>query len=98
MRTPQEVKEAAKGYLEEHGAKLRHVGNYNGYEVYEVCYPVDILTGFPIVFLYKEGVPVVEHYHYKDGVRVFEILDTATKNARERRKARKTSGGPDTIG
>ena len=55
MRTPQVVKDEAKSFLEE-GAKLYHIGEYNGYEVYQVGFPPDECTGI------LQGVSwVIEH-------------------------------------
>ena len=89
MRTPQVVKEEAKYFLDE-GAKLYHIGEFNGYEVYQVGFPPDECTGYPIVFLYKEGEPVLELQYEAEmffGVSVLEILRVAAKNTRARRKA-----------
>ena len=89
MRAPQVVKDEAKFFLDG-GAKLHHIGEYNGYEVFQVGFPPDECTGYPIVFLYKEGEPVLEiQYEAKMffGVSVFEILRVAAKNTRARRKA-----------
>ena len=83
MRTLQAVKDEAQFFLEE-GAKLYHIGEYNGYEVYEVGFPDGIPTGYPIIYLYKEGKPVFEFQYEVD---VFEIMRIAAKNTRERRKA-----------
>lgn len=89
MRTPQVVKDEAKFFLDG-GAKLYHIGEYSGYDVYQVGFPPDECTGYPIVFLYKEGEPVLELQYDAEmlfGVSVFEIMRIAAKNTRERRKA-----------
>ena len=89
MRTPQAVNDEARFFLEE-GAKLYHSGEYNGYEVYEVGFPDGMPTGYPIIYLYKEGEPVLELQYEAEqffGEDVFEIMRKAKKNARERRKA-----------
>ena len=89
MRTPQAVKDAAKFFLEE-GDKLFHIGDYNGYEVYQVVFPEGECTGYPIIFMYKEDEPVLELQYEAEmffGVSVFEIMRIAAKNTRERRKA-----------
>jgi len=89
MRAPQAVKDDAKFFLDE-GAKLYHIGEYEGYEVYGIRYAEEMETGYPIVFLYKEGEPVMELQYEAEqffGVSVFEIRRVAAKNARERRKA-----------
>lgn len=60
MRTPQAVKEAAKFLTDDCATKYRHVGQYNGYEVYTIDFLEDVTIGFPWVFLYKEVEDVIE--------------------------------------
>ena len=91
MRTPQAVKDAAEYFLSG-GWKLVHVGEFKGYEVYDLCANEIVNIGYPIIYLYKEGEPVLEIQDNGEillGVSVFDILHTAQKkkNTRERRKA-----------
>ncbi len=89
MRTPQAVKDAAKFFLED-GAKLSYIGAFNGYEVYLVCPPEDMVTGLPIIYLYKEGEPVLSFQGYVgmfDNMDVFDVIRIAERDTRERRKA-----------
>lgn len=89
MRTPQAVKDAAKFFLSEKW-KLVHIGEYEGYEVYDLCANEIVNIGYPIVYLYKEGEPVLEIQYNGEilfGVSVFEIRRAAAKNTRDRRKA-----------
>lgn len=72
------------------GAKLSHVGEYNGYEVFVVCFPEDMVTGLPIIYLYKEGEPVLEFQGCVgmfDNTDVLDVMRIAERNTRERRKA-----------
>ena len=84
MKTPQAVKDAAKFLTEDCATKYRHVGQYNGYEVYTIDFLEEVTIGFPWVFLYKEGEDVIE---LNDIDYVFDIIRTAERNTRERRKA-----------
>ena len=90
MRIPEVVKSEARGFIEDYDAKLKHIGEYKGYEVYFICFPEDMLTGYPIIFMYKEGEPVWELQYEAEqffGDDVFEIMRIAAKNTRDRRKA-----------
>lgn len=84
MRTPQAVKDAAKFLTDDCATKYRHLGQYNGYEVYTIDFLEDITIGFPWVFLYKEGEDVIE---LNDIDLVFDIIKAAERNTRERRRA-----------
>ena len=39
MRIPEVVKSEAKSFNEDYDVKLKHIGEYNGYEVFVVCSP-----------------------------------------------------------
>lgn len=84
MRTPQAVKDAASFLTDDCSTKYRHVGQYNGYEVYTIHFLEDVIIGFPWVFLYKEGEDVIE---LNDIDIVFDIIKSAERNTRERRRA-----------
>ena len=83
MRTPQAVKDAAKDLAEEYQTKYWHIGPYKGYEVYTLRFLEPVYIGLPEIYLYKEGKKVKTMC----GEEVFEIMDEAAKNTRERRKA-----------
>lgn len=84
MRTPQAVKDAAKFLTDDCDTKYRHVGQYNGYEVYTIDFLEDVTIGFPWVFLYREGEDVIE---LNDVDLVFDIIKSAERTTRERRRA-----------
>ena len=85
MRTPQEVKDAAKELADMYPTKYWHIGQYNGYEVYTLRFLEPVIIGLPEVYLYKEGEEVITVF----GDNVFEIMDEAARSTRERRKAAK---------
>lgn len=89
MKTPLAIKEEAKEWRE-YGARVHHIGNYKGYEVYAVLFPEGMLTGYPIILMYKEEEPVLELQYEAErffGDDVFEIKRIAAKQMRDRRKA-----------
>lgn len=89
MKRPQAIKDEAKEWLE-YGARVHHIGEYKEYEVYAVHFPEGMVTGYPIILMYKEGEPVLELQYEAEqffGDSVFEIRRIAAKNARDRQKA-----------
>ena len=89
MKRPQAIKDEAKEWLE-YGARVHHIGKYKGYEVYSVDFPDGMITGYPIILLYKEGEPVLELQYEAErffGDSVFDIMRIAAKNTRDRQKA-----------
>jgi len=90
MRTPQEVKDAAKELTDMFPTKYWHIGQYNGYEVYTLRFLEPVLIGLPEIYLYKEGEKVKTVF----GEQVFEIMDAAARFTRERRKAARNSKTP----
>ena len=56
MKTiPNEVALAAKDLIADYGPRLEYLGQYGKSEAYEFAFPEDVVTGFPFVFLYKDG-------------------------------------------
>lgn len=91
MKRPQAIKGAAKKWRE-YDARVLHFGEYKGYEVYDVCFPEGMLTGYPIILMYKEGEPVLELQYVAEqffGDSVFDIRRIAAKNTRAKRMADK---------
>lgn len=84
MRTPQSVKNAAKFLTDDYDTKYCHLGQYNGYEVYTLEFLEFVCIGYPWVFLYKDGEDVIS---INEPPFVFDIMDEARRNTRERRKA-----------
>lgn len=60
METPKEVIELAGDLVEEYGDKFRHLGQKDGYEVFQFVFPDDEKTGYPIIYAFKEGDTVLE--------------------------------------
>ena len=83
MRTPQAVKDAAKELTEMYETKFVHLGQYKGYEVYTLHFLESVCIGLPEAYLYKEGERVKTVW----GEEVFQIMDEAVRNTKERRKA-----------
>ena len=83
MRTPQAVKDAAKSLTDRFATKYSHLGQYNGYEVYTLCFLEVVSIGLPEIYLYKEGEEVIT----LNGYEVFDIMHEAIKGTRARRKA-----------
>ena len=55
METPKEVKVAAASLIEQYGDSFEHLGKYRGRDVWEYCFPEDVITGYPVLFLFKRG-------------------------------------------
>lgn len=57
MATPKAIIKAASGYLKDYPkAKLVHLGKYTGAEAFYVKMPDNVKTGYPPVFLFKDGI------------------------------------------
>lgn len=54
-KIPQIVKNAAKDLIEIYGDKFDYLGKYEGADAYAFSFPEDSCTGFPIVYLVKDG-------------------------------------------
>ena len=52
---PQIVKNAAKDLIDMYGDKFEDLGKYEGSDAYAFHFPDDVDTGFPFVFIYKNG-------------------------------------------
>ena len=60
MEIPVEVLKAAKGLVDEFGQSFDHLGERDGVTYYAFAFPDRIVTGYPIVFAYRDGKPVEE--------------------------------------
>ncbi|MBO5974885.1 MAG: hypothetical protein J6P95_04145 [Paludibacteraceae bacterium] len=49
------VKNTAKDLIEMYGDKIDYLGKYEGADVYSFHFPNDVDTGFPFVFICKNG-------------------------------------------
>lgn len=52
---PQIVKDAASDLIEEYGDNFDYLGKYEGADVYVYHFSEEVTTGFPPVYLYKDG-------------------------------------------
>lgn len=55
MEVPKEVLKAAAGLVEMYGAKFSVLGEKDGRTVYQFDFPEDSYTGYPFVYLFREG-------------------------------------------
>lgn len=54
MIVPKEVSAAAASVIAKYGANFKLLGEFEGSEVYRYCFPKDMRTGFPFLYLYKD--------------------------------------------
>lgn len=54
-KVPQIVKDAAKDLIEIYGDKFDYLGKFEGADAYAFSFPEDSCTGFPFVYLVKNG-------------------------------------------
>lgn len=55
-KTPQTIVNAAKSLIEIYGENFSYLGRYDGADAYVYEFPKDSSTGYPFVYLLKEGV------------------------------------------
>lgn len=55
VKIPQIVKDAAKDLIKIYGDKVDYLGKYEGADAYVFSFPEDSCTGFPFVYLVKDG-------------------------------------------
>lgn len=55
MEVPAPVLAAAAGLVEMYGPQFELLGQTDGADVYMFCFPDDEVTGFPFVYLLKDG-------------------------------------------
>lgn len=70
MKIPEQILHAAQELTARYGNQLVFRGCYNDYSVYQFCFPNDLDTGFPILYLFdgKEVTTI-------QGSDVFNILN-----------------------
>jgi len=69
---PDIVKEKAKYLIEECGVTIEYLGKYQGGDAYCTVFPNDDETGFPSVFLLKNGeVACIEGYDALEIISLF---------------------------
>ena len=56
VKVPQIVKNAAKDLIEIYGDKFEYLGKYEGADAYVYQFPDGVCTGFPFVYLVKDGM------------------------------------------
>lgn len=78
MNIPEQVKNEARGLIEQYGESFEYLGDYEGQEAYMFKFPEDSCTGFPFVYLFKSGA-VVE----VTGPVAFNIIDSFVEDAEE---------------
>ena len=55
VKVPQIVKDAAKHLIDLYGDKFDYLGKFEGAEAFAYAFPEDSCTGFPFVYLVKDG-------------------------------------------
>lgn len=78
MEVPAQVKATAQDLINMYGDSFDYLGEYEGAETYLYRFPDDIDTGFPFVYLLKDGK--VEEI---SGFLAFDIIGSFVKNADE---------------
>ncbi len=58
MKIPEEIKNVAKELISMYGEKFKYLGMYRGEAAYMFVFPDDSVTGFPFIYLYKDGKAV----------------------------------------
>lgn len=56
VNVPQIVKNAAKDLIEIYGDKFEYLGKFEGADAFAFSFPEDSCTGFPFVYLVKDGM------------------------------------------
>lgn len=71
-KTPQIVKNAARDLIKMYGDVIDYLGKYEGADAYMYHFPDDSCTGFPFVYLVKDGkVDVVNGFESLDIISSF---------------------------
>lgn len=55
MDIPSAVKDEVQYLLETEGGDIVRLGDYQGFEAYQYCFPDGMVTGFPVVILYHRA-------------------------------------------
>lgn len=71
-QTPQIVKDAASYLIELYGDNFDYLGKHEGADAYMFKFPEDADTGFPFVYIHKDGkVTEITGFEALDIVRLF---------------------------
>lgn len=63
VKVPQIVKDAAKHLIDLYGDKFDYLGKFEGADAFVYAFPEDSCTGFPFVYLVKDGkVEVISEF------------------------------------
>ena len=74
MEIPAEVLKAAAKIVSQYGENFTLVGEHEGSDVYRYRFPQNMKTGFPFLYLYKDGkVRFVTGY---DALKIVRLLVT----------------------
>lgn len=55
MKVPEEIKHAAKSLIDLYGDTFDYLGKYKGQHAFLFRFPEDTDTGFPYIYLFKDG-------------------------------------------
>lgn len=55
MNIPSKIKEAARSLIDAYGLAFDYLGKYKGKDAYLYRFPADVCTGFPFIYLLKDG-------------------------------------------
>ncbi len=72
MEIPKQVKEAAQELIQMYGDSFLYLGPYEGADVYLYQFPEAAVVGFPILFLWKDGI--VREVQGVDSLSIIEQL------------------------
>lgn len=76
MDIPSAVKNEVQYLLDTEGGEIVHIGQYQGHEVWQYCFPDQANTGYPIVILYHPESGTAYEASAEDGLDIIvEILN-----------------------
>lgn len=78
MKVPEQIKSAAKTLVDTYGDTFDYLGKYKGKDVFLFCFPEDACTGFPFVYLHKDG-----HVQEITGFEALDIINLFVENLDE---------------
>ena len=55
MKVPEQIKSAAKSLIDLYGDAFDYLGKYKGKDAFLFRFPEDTDTGFPYIYLFKDG-------------------------------------------
>mgnify|MGYP000208445152 CR=1 FL=1 len=78
MNIPEQVKNEARGLIEQYGGNLEYLGDVDGQKAWLLHLPDDVIIGFPFLYLYKDGEAVEI-----TGPSAFDFIDLYAKDTDE---------------